>query len=394
MIRLAKNQYFFDKDYLFSFKDTITFFKSYFIKHTVIENPQDVDAFLPINIRDFNKINNLDFTGIQNKLLFLFPQEGFPLNTHNNTIVNFLNNLTLEYNILPNKIYFLNGNLLVSELGEKYTSIPKKNFLGINIFNTHYNKIYDRNNPMLTKDELRERVNKKKDKDFIFRNGCARPHRVYLAAYLYQKNLLEKSYFSWLDFYKDSSMYVDKDSIDYFFSKFNNSSQEVEKLGRAYRDFSKNIPYTIDIKPEEGGPQGLQSNFNPYYTFSSYFSFVTETLFNEDEENVLFITEKTYQCFSYYHPLLIAGCAGTYKNLHDYGYQTFPELFDESFDTIVEPNIRIKKILNTLEDFINNPDKSYFKSEEYLDKLIHNKTVFLKRDYDHHIKKLLKKWLR
>lgn len=394
MIRLVKNQCVLDKDYLFSFKETITFFKSFFIKLEITDDIKDGNAYLPINIKDFNKLSQLDFSGIQSKLLFIYPQEGFPINAHNNFIVKFLIHLTTNHSITPDRIFFLNGNLLIDKLGEKYTSIPKENFLGINIFNTHYNKVYDRNNPMLTKDELRERVNKTKFKDFIFRNGCARPHRVYLAAYLYQKNLLEKSYFSWLDFYKDSSMYTEEDSINYFFSKFNSNNQEVKKLGESYKNFFKKIPYTIDIKPEEGGPQGLQSNFNPDYTFSSYFSFVTETLFNEDKEDVLFLTEKTYQCFSYYHPFLIAGCAGTYKNLQEYGYQTFPELFDESFDDVIEPNIRIKKILNSLETFLNNPDKSYFKSEEYLDKLIHNKTVFLKRDYDNHIKKSIRKWLK
>ena len=122
-----------------------------------------------------------------------------------------------------------------------------------------------------------------------------------------------------------------------------------------------------------------QSQFPIEITHKAFFTFTTETLVAETlQKDVLFITEKSYQNFAYYHPFILLGCPGTYEYLHKQGFETFPEIFNEDFD--LEPNIykRTRMILSEIEKFLQSDDRSYFYSDELAEKLIHNRNVLEK----------------
>ena len=62
------------------------------------------------------------------------------------------------------------------------------------------------------------------------------------------------------------------------------------------------------------------------------FSFVSESFVTLIRGHVL-ISEKTYKPIAFYHPFVIVGPLGILKSLKRQGFETFENLFDESYDT-------------------------------------------------------------
>jgi hypothetical protein len=88
------------------------------------------------------------------------------------------------------------------------------------------------------------------------------------------------------------------------------------------------------------------TNIEPYQ--KSYFSIVTETCFLEDQ---LFVTEKTYKPIANGHPYLIIGPTGILAHLREQGYQTYPEIFDESYDDMMPSGTKIETVLNNVRKY-------------------------------------------
>ena len=82
----------------------------------------------------------------------------------------------------------------------------------------------------------------------------------------------------------------------------------------------------------------------------SFFSLVSETLFADDNDS-LFLTEKTFKPIAYRHPFMIVGNHGTLRFLRSLGYETFPEMFDESYDEEYSYKKRFATILKNLENW-------------------------------------------
>lgn len=94
-------------------------------------------------------------------------------------------------------------------------------------------------------------------------------------------------------------------------------------------------------------------NVIPEYIYNNaYFYICTETDFyisnhNEEKEqrfNKAWFTEKTLKSFVYKWPMLIVGNPYTLKALRTIGFETFPEIFDETYDQIEDPDARMDNI--------------------------------------------------
>ena len=73
-----------------------------------------------------------------------------------------------------------------------------------------------------------------------------------------------------------------------------------------------------------------------------------------------FITEKTYKPIAYQHPFMIYGQSRTLAQLHDLGFETYENLFDESYDHVAnadstEPDKKLDIIINNVRDFERRP---------------------------------------
>ena len=75
----------------------------------------------------------------------------------------------------------------------------------------------------------------------------------------------------------------------------------------------------------------------------SYVQVVNESLFHTDK-NHMFINEKTLKPIACLQPFIISGMPGSLKHLHELGFKTFGEWWDESYDLEMDHAIRLNKI--------------------------------------------------
>ena len=107
----------------------------------------------------------------------------------------------------------------------------------------------------------------------------------------------------------------------------------------------------------------------PLY-FSSYIDVVTMAKF---EQNGVYLDEKIYKSLVCMKPFIILGQYKTLDVLKEYGFQTFSDIIDESYDNEKDYVKRFEMISSELNRIsllsINEVDKLYWKVEEVL---IHN----------------------
>lgn len=143
----------------------------------------------------------------------------------------------------------------------------------------------------------------------------------------------------------------------------------VDKLGTrldnfvwSYRDrfLPNDVPSTQD---------NHQRFFNPEWYDDTYFSTVVETW---QAGTCDLISEKIFKPMAYYHPFVVIGQLHTLTRLHELGFETYENLFDESYDDIVNFNQRFDAVINTIDNFKQQPYDSITQK-----KLQHNHAHFL-----------------
>jgi hypothetical protein len=62
------------------------------------------------------------------------------------------------------------------------------------------------------------------------------------------------------------------------------------------------------------------------------------------------ITEKTFKAIALEMPFVLVAPAGSLEYLREYGFQTFADIFDESYDTETDDILRVEKVVKLLKD--------------------------------------------
>jgi hypothetical protein len=115
------------------------------------------------------------------------------------------------------------------------------------------------------------------------------------------------------------------------------------------------------------------------YFENSYFSFVMDSVLSsvfDNSSEFKFITEKVYRTMLI-HPMILLGCAHTLEHLRSRGFETFPELFDESYDEIEDDYTRFMFIMDEIERVCGLPDEElHEKYVSVLPKIKYNQEIF------------------
>jgi len=120
--------------------------------------------------------------------------------------------------------------------------------------------------------------------------------------------------------------------------------------------------------------------FNPAWYDDTYFSLISETSFrrldgpNNFVPNLL-LSEKTFKAMAFRHPFVVWGQPGVLNRLHELGFETYDNLFDESYDTEKDQDIRLDKIFKNVLNFNKVPYDNLT-----LDKMQHNYELFFNTD--------------
>ena len=123
-----------------------------------------------------------------------------------------------------------------------------------------------------------------------------------------------------------------------------------------------------------------QRYVNPDWINSTGFTLAVETYIDDQSRsgyslthnNNWFLCEKSYRPIAAQHPFVMASTAGNLAYLRSQGFETFPELFDESYDNIADWQARMNRIVKIVRDF----DLGSLNQARVKEKIQHNHARF------------------
>lgn len=119
-----------------------------------------------------------------------------------------------------------------------------------------------------------------------------------------------------------------------------------------------------------------QRRFDADWYNHSCISMVVETLVRPGSQYTpVFITEKTTKPLAFQHPFLVYGNANTLSTLRSWGFETFDNLWDESYDSMLEHQDRSTAITQILSQLEIQP-----RDAETQRRLHHNRDHFFNRE--------------
>ena len=192
-----------------------------------------------------------------------------------------------------------------------------------------------------------------KKKSFMCLNGKDKKHRRHMLNVIYEHDLKEHG----------SISYVCYDGID---STLNNDA-----IG------GDDLPIILDQSIHQ-----VRKNdryMNPELYNNCWINVVTEAFPHVEQD--LFITEKTFKPMLQLQPFLIQGNRHTLKKLQEFGFKTFPTLFDESYDDLPTVEERTEAIGIQLSKWCKRTYKKEMIKSVW-DDLLHNQQMLLNTELD------------
>jgi hypothetical protein len=113
--------------------------------------------------------------------------------------------------------------------------------------------------------------------------------------------------------------------------------------------------------------------FNPDWYDQTYFSVVCE---DDDDSLPLCWSEKTCKPLAFFHPFVLVAQRGLLQLTRDHGFETFPEIFDESYDSLPDIRQRAEAVCRQILDL----DINDFRAPEILRKTQYNYARFFDQD--------------
>jgi len=123
-------------------------------------------------------------------------------------------------------------------------------------------------------------------------------------------------------------------------------------------------PIWIGGEPSDASAPAMRRLLDPS-AFAEYqqswFSVVTESDFGDRLRR---ITEKAFKALLNFHPLIVLGGPGSLRLLRAYGFETYPGLFDETYDDVSDPRLRFEMIYEQLAQLCRTDEAELAAREE------------------------------
>lgn len=232
------------------------------------------------------------------------------------------------YHKKPNsKIKLTYGYIMVQQAGDRLDNFPYMSSLGY------------------ISDAVKEEdldITKIRPKKFICWNRTMRVHRYWLAYLATKYNLLENSYFSFLNPGGGEASSVGARLMSYL-----NDQEEANRYAEPIYNL---IPLELDTQHlSRNQKSGFSTNNNKKEFYeNSYIHITSETLFEEEITSTPFFSEKTFHAMVNLQPFVYVGCYGALRKLKEWGIKTFHPYIDESYDDEQDPVKRFKLIENEI----------------------------------------------
>lgn len=180
----------------------------------------------------------------------------------------------------------------------------------------------------------------KRSKVFFALNRRMHEHRCLTVMLMEKENLLDKFYISFPKnhigtdetFLKKASGYL------HTLSKYGLTLEDVERI-------DNKLPMVLDINNWNPYPLPVVSNTLKNFYDDSLISLVAETYFFS---NVIHLTEKTFKPIINHHPFIMVSSPHTLKAIKSFGFRTFDNIIDETYDSIEDHYERFDAILSII----------------------------------------------
>ena len=255
----------------------------------------------------------------------------------------------VDYDPTRFTLYF--GNANTEKLYDRYCKINNiTNRINAKYYPHWLNTVmlnYADLNSAFTRDDERKNV-------FTFFNGFERPHRIDTLNYLDDNDLLDKCEWTLIS---EPNLLINH-NLHHLLPKSIEGFNNLRELGACTETPSNQFLKKCD---------------------NSYFDLVAETYYDHDYyhydelewHETIFFTEKVFRSIKFKRPFLLIGNRNSLKQLHKMGFQTFPTMFDESYDTM-DNQTRLNHILEQLKTFTVNKAHDLFYSDEVQEAIEHN----------------------
>ena len=206
----------------------------------------------------------------------------------------------------------------------------------------------------------------KKTHTHLCLNGKDIGHRRYIASLLNDTGILT---------------YLEIKDMDYFFKG---------ELGFTKEQLKQANTLCNPVRPFDS--TNLIRNLPDDIFHKTCYSVIGETAYQTEYKTAVkgFLTEKTYSALANNHPFVLAAPVGRLRQLHDEGYITFSEWWDESYDDVASDGKRLTMIgdvISKLQGYSLDDWKIIL--DEMKDVLRHNRELLYSIDIDERITKRL-----
>lgn len=214
----------------------------------------------------------------------------------------------------------------VASLGIDYAICSSnEKLVGNNVHFFSFHLIYQDYDNIRVQDDFQVNL-EKRGKLFLSLNRQTRTHRLKLVSYLKEINLIDSSIVScgYIELHNLKENKVLEDDLKRLTPKEINNLTSILPLELDDTNNTKHLP-----------------NPSAYYN-DSYWSLIGERDFYSDE--YIGWTEKVLKSFLFYHPFIVIGLPHTLKSLKNFGFKTFENYIDESYDNITNHQKRFDAI--------------------------------------------------
>jgi hypothetical protein len=305
-----------------------------------------------------------------------------------NGIYNIINILNLN----PKKCFFLSGGMQADTHHNEFCNshkISTENKINVIIINTWERHMH---HDVAKNSEKFNFIIENKKKNFLCFNRILRFHRVALLGLLYEKELVDNSFYSFFP----TKTYGKKSSpFAYINDLLSEKTNNIVK--RNIFKNMKNFPLLLNNLNAENTNGILETDCELYH--NSYFSLVTETFFfkqrtTEWDETSVFFSEKIFKPISCKHPFVLVGIHNSLHYLRELGYKTFSPYIDETYDIIENDEERLLAVVAEVERLCNQTPEEWIKWLENIEPIVtHNYNMLKnKTDSQNYIYKDIRTW--
>jgi len=308
------------------------------------------------------------------KLIFINHLEGQPLVSEDPNI-NLLEPLYNELSRLklsPENIIYITANAIASKEHIKWCDENNiKNRMIVHGINTEalWPSIHLVGEGRVNEDTYEQHLDKLKNqknlRHFIKAHRNDRHFRTIMAHHLWNKNLSNTLHSHHLEYARNNVGYPPTQDVK--------TRKWLNLLLKTKDEFEKTLPHGIEYtcKRQEKKFNSETAFTKDIYELSLFNIYPTSWPF---WKNTIFLRWGLFCHMWEYQPFIIYSNVNALKFIKERGYKTFPEIFDESYDSIEDDGLRLKVVCEEIERISRLPIEECFELYESVkDKLIYNR---------------------